>query len=46
MEVKCGGAVVKNKKMLQAVNFLSTKRKEKTRKMTILRIKKKISFAK
>jgi hypothetical protein len=46
MEVKCGGVVVKSKKMLQVASFQSTKRKGKTRKMMILKIKKKISFVK
>jgi hypothetical protein len=46
MEVKCGGVVVKSKKMPQVASFQSTKRKGKTRKMMILKIKKKISFVK
>jgi hypothetical protein len=43
MGVKCGGAVEKNKKMPLDVSFQSMKRREKMKKMTILRIKKKIS---
>jgi aminoglycoside phosphotransferase family enzyme len=43
MEVKCGGAVVKNKRMPQDVNFQNMKRKGKMKKMTIHKIKKKIS---
>ena len=43
---KCGGVVVKSKKMPQVASFPSMKRKGKTRKMTILKIKKKTSFVK
>lgn len=46
MEDKCGGVVVKSKKMLQVVSSQNTKRKRKMKKMMILKIKKRISFVK
>jgi hypothetical protein len=43
MEVKCGGAAVKSKRMLLDVSFQSMKRRGKMKRMMILKIKKKIN---